>query len=197
MQRFVDRFKAKASKSRQANSRMKMIEKIELPDIKQTSRVSPNLDFQCKRPSGKELISVKGICKKFAEKTVLENITLKINRHEKVAIIGHNGIGKSTLLKIMLNLLAQDKGEVSWGYETQIAYFAQDHHEALKQDISVLDWLSHEHSTESPAKIRHILGQVLFTKDDVEKNILNISFITQKDKLKNFTLLINQCFERK
>ena len=175
MQRFVDRFKAKASKARQANSRMKMIDKIELPDIKQTSRVSPGFDFQCKRPSGKQVITVSGIGKAFGDKTVLQNVSIKINRQEKVAIIGHNGIGKSTLLKIMLGLLQPDAGEVEWGYETQTAYFAQDHHEALKEDMTVLDWLSHESPTESPAKIRHILGQVLFTKDDVEKNILNIS----------------------
>ncbi len=175
MQSFVDKFKAKASKATQARSKMKMIDKIELPDIKNSSRISPQLQFVSKRPSGKKVVKVSHISKSFGEKQVLHNVKLEINRGEKVAIIGHNGIGKSTLLKIMLGLLKQDAGDVELGYETHIAYFAQDHHEALKEDISVFDWLCQQDHGETSVKVRHILGQVLFTKDEVEKSILNIS----------------------
>ncbi|MBS0286193.1 MAG: ATP-binding cassette domain-containing protein [Proteobacteria bacterium] len=175
LQKFVDRFKAKASKAAQARSRAKMIEKIELPDIKNTSRISPHFDFQIKRPSGKQVLSLNNISKAFGEKVVLKDIKADIKRGEKVALIGPNGIGKSTLLKIALNLLAQDAGTVEWGYETQTAYFAQDHHEALKENVSVYDWLAHEASSETSVKVRHMLGQVLFVKDEVEKSVLQIS----------------------
>lgn len=175
MQRFVERFKAKASKARQARSRMKMIDKIELPDIKQSSRIAPAFDFQCRRPSGKQVLAISSLAKAFGPKQVLNNVNVKINRGEKIAIIGPNGIGKSTLLKISLGLLAQDQGNIEWGYETQIAYFAQDHHELLVGNISVFDWLCQNAEGETSVRARHMLGQVLFTKDEAEKSIANIS----------------------
>jgi ATPase subunit of ABC transporter with duplicated ATPase domains len=175
LQAFVDKFKAKASKATQARSKMKMIDKIELPDIKNSSRISPFIDFKSKRPSGKKVVKVSDLSKSYGDKKVLKNIKLEINRGEKVAIIGHNGLGKSTLLKIILGLLQQDAGEVELGYETHIAYFAQDHHEALNEDVSVFEWLCEQDHGETSVKVRNILGQVLFTKDEVEKSVLSIS----------------------
>lgn len=175
MQKFVDRFKAKASKARQAASRMKMIDKLELPDIKHSSRVSPALSFSIRRPSGKEVVTIKNIKKIFGDRIVLKNVNLGVHRGEKVAIIGHNGIGKSTLLKIMMGALPMDEGEVVWGYETQTAYFAQDHHENLKEGGTVLNWLISRHSTRPETALRAVLGQVLFKKEDVEKDVLQLS----------------------
>jgi ATPase subunit of ABC transporter with duplicated ATPase domains len=175
LQKFVDRFKAKASKATQARSRVKMIDKIELPDIKNSSRISPTFEFHCKRPSGKQVLAVSHISKSFGDKQVLNDVNVEIKRGEKVAIIGPNGIGKSTFLKIILGLLEQDNGTVEWGYEAQTAYFAQDHHEMLKENVSVLQWLEHEASFETSVKVRHMLGQVLFMKDEVEKSVLQIS----------------------
>lgn len=175
MQKFVDRFKAKASKAKQAKSRMKMIEKIELPDVKKSSRISPAFAFTCKRPSGKQVLKVTDVAKSFGPKTVLSKVKLEIKRGEKVAIIGHNGIGKSTLLKICLGLLDPDNGSAEWGHEAHTAYFAQDHHEMLKQSMSVYDWLCQQAPSVTTTAVRSMLGQVLFTKDEVEKNILNIS----------------------
>lgn len=175
MKKFVDRFKAKASKAKQAASRMKMIDKLEMPDIKKSSRVSPSLSFKTRRPSGKEVITVSGVGKTYGHKQVLKNINIKINRGEKVAIIGHNGIGKSTLLKIMMELIAPDTGSSTWGYETQVGYFAQDHHEALKDNVSVLEWITQHNTTVSETHLRAALGQVLFTKDEVEKSVHQIS----------------------
>jgi ATPase subunit of ABC transporter with duplicated ATPase domains len=175
MKKFVDRFKAKASKAKQAASRMKMIDKLEMPDIKKSSRVSPSLSFKTRRPSGKEVITVSGVGKTYGHKQVLKNINIKINRGEKVAIIGHNGIGKSTLLKIMMELIVPDTGSSTWGYETQVGYFAQDHHEALKDNVSVLEWITQHNSTVSETHLRAALGQVLFTKDEVEKSVHQIS----------------------
>lgn len=175
MQGFVDRFKAKATKARQAQSRVKMIEKLEMPDVKKSSRISPAFAFKCRRPSGKQALKVSSLSKSFGEKQVLKDVNIKVNRGEKVAIIGHNGIGKSTLLKICLDRLKQDAGDVEWGYETHVAYLAQDTHDMLNEKMSVLDWLTHERSEASSGAIRNVLGQMLFTNDEVEKNILDIS----------------------
>lgn len=175
MQRFVDRFKAQPSKAKQAMSRARMIEKIELPDVKKSSRISPEFEFICQRPSGKQVLTISNITKSFGDKKVLHGVSLKIHRKEKLAIIGHNGIGKSTLLKIIMDKLDADSGTVEWGHETKIAYFAQNHHELLHENMSVMDWLSRERSQDSSAKIRNMLGRMLFTKDDVDKNILSLS----------------------
>lgn len=176
MQAFVDRFRASAARSRQAMAREKAMEKIELPDIKQSSRVAPSFLFKQKRPSGKTVLTVAGIEKSFDERRVLNNVKFSIKRGEKVAIIGHNGIGKSTLLKILLNLYTADAGTYEWGYEAQLGYFAQDHHDQLNQKMKILDWLSEERSGDVTSDgIRKMLGQMLFSQDDVYKNIENLS----------------------
>ena len=176
MRAFVERFRASASRSRQALSREKAIDKLELPDIKKSSRVSPNFHFKQKRPSGKKVIELKGISKSFGEQNVLKNVNFTLNRGEKVAIIGHNGIGKSTLLKIMLGIHKPDTGHHEWGHEPQISYFAQDHHESLHENAKVFDWLCKERENDTTQEnIRKALGMMLFTQDDVYKNIQTIS----------------------
>lgn len=175
LQSFVDRFKAKASKARLAQSRMKMIDKLEIPDVKRSSRISPTFSFVMKRPSGKKVLKVADLEKSFANKKVLKKVTFEVHRGEKLAIIGHNGIGKSTLLKMCLGLLSPDAGTVEWGHEVHNEYFAQSHTELLKENISVLDWLTQHAAQESNSAIRSVLGQVLFVKEAVEKSILHIS----------------------
>lgn len=176
MKAFIDRFKASAARSKQAMAREKMLDKIELPDIKQSSRIAPSFAFAQKRPSGKKILSVSGVDKSFEERTVLKNVHFNVNRGEKLAIIGHNGIGKSTLLKILLGQYLADNGQFEWGYETHISYFAQDHHEQLNKSMSILEWLTEMRENDSSSdSIRKTLGQMLFTQDEVQKNILNIS----------------------
>ncbi len=176
MKVFVERFRASASRSKQALSREKQIERLELPDIKKSSRIAPKFTFTQKRPSGKMALKIEGVSKSFNNKVVLKNVRININRGEKVAIIGHNGMGKSTLLKIMMGQYTADAGEYTWGHESHVSYFAQDHHELLNENIKVYDWLleksSHEITSES---IRKALGQMLFTQDDVYKDILTLS----------------------
>lgn len=170
MQSFVDRFRASATRSRQAKAREKAIEKIELPDIKHSSRIAPSFMFKQKRPSGKVVLEVNGIEKSFDDRKVLHNVRFSVKRGEKLALIGHNGIGKSTLLKILLGVYQSDEGDFNWGYETHPAYFAQDHHEQLIQDQRVLDWLTTQRSSDNSSDaIRKALGQLLFTQDDVYK----------------------------
>ncbi len=175
MQRFVDRFGAKASKAAQARSRMKMIEKIEIPDIKHSSRVAPSFQFTESRPSGKHVLQVKDLAKSFKEKTLFEKIRFQIARGEKVAIMGVNGIGKSTMMKLLAGHLKQDVGEITWGHEARISYFSQDHHELLNRHVSVLQWLTEETRGANDQQIRKILGRMLFVQDDVDKDILTLS----------------------
>ena len=126
LQGFVDRFRAKATKARQAQSRQKQIDKMEDIEIKRSSRQFPKLQFEQKRPTGKKVITVENISKRYGEKQVLSNIDLTVLRGEKVAIIGPNGIGKSTLLKIIIGEVTADSGEHKWGHEVQYSYFGQN-----------------------------------------------------------------------
>ena len=127
-QKFVDRFRAKASKARQAQSRVRMIEKkaeglVELP---RSSRRYPKFRFEQRRPSGKAVVKVEGVTKAFGDNRVLDGVDLKVARGDRLAIVGPNGIGKSTLLKVMTGRLEADGGAVEWGYETYPGFFAQD-----------------------------------------------------------------------
>ncbi|MCX7114726.1 MAG: ABC-F family ATP-binding cassette domain-containing protein [Gammaproteobacteria bacterium] len=175
MQRFVDRFKAKASKAAQARSRMKMIEKIEVPDVQQSSRVAPVIRFTPKRPSGKSVIKVSGLCKSYQDKLLFKDLNIEINRSERVAILGGNGLGKSTLMKMMLGLVQPDEGSCTFGHEVHRSYFSQDHHELLNTSISAFDWLRNAVTEANEQQVRGALAQVLFTKDEAHKNILTLS----------------------
>ena len=175
MQAFVDRFRAKATKARQAQSRVKQLDKMEVTEVKRSSRISPDLRFEQSRPSGRTVLTVKNVSKKFADTEVLKNISFEIQRGEKVAIIGPNGIGKSTLLKIILDQLSADIGIHKWGYETQTSYFAQDHHEQLSGKISAYDWLYAAASHEPIGAIRGLLGRVLLSGDEALKPVFALS----------------------
>ena len=176
MKVFIDRFRASASRSRQAMAREKAMEKIELPDIKKSSRIAPQFKFKQKRPPGKVVLKVDGICKSYNHHSVLKNIGFSVKRGEKVAIIGHNGVGKSTLLKILMGRIPADSGSYEWGHEAHVSYFAQDHHEQLNRNQVLLDWLTDEQSGKATTDaIRKMLGQMLFTQDDVYKHISNLS----------------------
>ncbi|MDG1436936.1 MAG: ATP-binding cassette domain-containing protein [Rickettsiaceae bacterium] len=174
MQAFVDKFSA-GTRSRQASSREKQMDRIELPDIQKSSRVSPTFNFKQKRPSGKQVLRVEGIAKNYGDKVILNKVKFDIHRGDKAVIIGANGIGKSTLLKILLDRVKADMGTHEWGYEAQISYFAQDHHELLNESMSVIEWLTRQAETETTGTIRTALGQMLFGQDDIAKNILHLS----------------------
>lgn len=175
MQKFIDRFGAKASKAAQARSRMKQIEKIEIPDLKQSSRIAPHFHFAAKRPSGKQPLRIAGLSKAFQEKTLFKDLHIDISRGEKIAIMGVNGIGKSTLLKIVTGGIAADTGEATWGHEVSVSYFSQDHHELLNRSITVFEWLNEVVTGVNEQQVRKILGQMLFVKDTVHKDILALS----------------------
>ena len=175
MQKFVDRFAATASKASQARARMKMIEKIELPDVMHSSRVAPHFSFMPKRNSGKQVCEIINLVHSFKDKTLFGPLNFDIKRGEKIAIIGENGRGKSTLMKILVGALQQESGEVRLGHEIRLSYFSQDHHDLLNKSMRVLDWLSGVTEGCTEQQVRNVLGQVLFKKEDVDKDILSLS----------------------
>lgn len=172
---FVDRFKAKASKARQAASKMKLVEKLEDEmeelNIRPSSRRYPKVRFEICRPSGAVALSVKGVGKSYGEKRVLKDVAFEVERGEKIAFLGVNGVGKSTLLEIVSNHAKADEGSFSWGFAAHPAYFPQDHGREVNGKISILDWLGQQDTQAPQEKLRGILGLVLFTGDDVHKPV--------------------------
>lgn len=169
LQKFVDRFKAKASKARQAQSKAKMIEKIELPEIRKSSYVAPRFHFVSERPSGKHILEAKKLCKNFGEKNVLKDLSVAVHRGEKVAFIGANGRGKSTLLKILMQQLEATSGTFTWGHGVQLAYVSQDHYDLLDRSKTAYQWLMDANPNRSEQEVRNALGAMLFSGDDVKK----------------------------
>ncbi len=197
LQEFVQRFGAHASKSKQAQSRLKQIEKleegIEAKGSKRSSLVRPFVRFEFEKPSGRDVLRMEGVSKSFkdgaATKHIFRNLSLNLNRGEKVAVIGPNGIGKSTLLKLMMggfdridadtkkDVLLPDAGgkaEVKWGHDTSVGYFAQDHHEALSHanaDTNAFQWLYAFDKLAPQESIRAILGRLLFSGEAALKPV--------------------------
>jgi len=177
-QKFVDKFKAKASKARQAQSKAKMIERKveEMEELPGSSRRYPKFRFNQRRESGKEVLRIKGVKKSFGDKEVLPGVDLEVRRGDRMVIMGPNGIGKSTLLKIVMGELAPDQGGVEWGYEAQRSYFAQDHHEQLEnQEGTAEQWLWGFCPDKDRGFVRGHLGMMLFSGDDGEKRLSALS----------------------
>jgi ATPase subunit of ABC transporter with duplicated ATPase domains len=167
---FVDRFGAKATKAKQAQSRLKQIERIEVEELKTSSRRTPLFRFTPERASGKDVLEVASVSKAYGSKEVLRDVSLTVRRRERVAVIGPNGLGKSTLLKVVTGRLPADRGTVRFGHEVRVGYFAQDHHELLRNaDTTALDYLWEACPQEGTSQVRGQLGRVLFSGDDVDK----------------------------
>jgi ATPase subunit of ABC transporter with duplicated ATPase domains len=174
MQEFVDKFKAKASKAKQAQSRMRMIEKMEMPDKRTSSRRAPAFAFEPERESGKVPIKVEDLAKSY-DRTLFQKLSLTVHRGDKIAFVGPNGVGKSTLLKIMQELVPADKGTITWGNFAKIGYFAQDHHDLIDQSTTALKWLMSEFTHLNEQTIRGMLGRMLLGGDEAEKPTSHLS----------------------
>jgi ATPase subunit of ABC transporter with duplicated ATPase domains len=173
---FVERFRSKATKARQAQSKLKMIDRIEIERLPESSRRYPRFRFQQRRPSGRQVVELKGIGKSYGEKKVLDGIDLVIQRGDRVALIGPNGIGKSTLLEVMMGEKQVDRGTVEWGYETHPGYVAQDHKaqlvaEAGAERQSLEDWLGGFCPGEPIGFVKGQLAAVLFSGDEGKKRL--------------------------
>ena len=177
-QDFIDRFRAKASKARQAQSKLRLIEKKagELQELPRSSRRYPTFRFTPRRPSGRDVLKISGIRKAFGDNEVLHGVDLLVHRGDRVAIMGPNGIGKSTLLKIVMGELKADQGKVEWGYETHLGYFAQDHEEEFQGGKETTEqWLWNFCAGRDRGFVRAQMGLMLFTKDDGEKKVSALS----------------------
>ena len=125
--------------------------------------------------SGRTTLTVEGLGRTFDDKRVLHNLEFEVERGDRVAIIGPNGVGKSTLLKILMNQLPPSEGEFEWGHEAKPGYFAQDYHDDLNEDISAYEWLYSFDATASIGQIRNLLGRMLFSGDDVHSKVTSLS----------------------
>jgi ATPase subunit of ABC transporter with duplicated ATPase domains len=173
---FIERFRAKATKARQAQSRLKQVERMEVEELAQSSRRYPRFSFQQVRQSGRDVLTVEALSKAYGEKSVLSGVGFSVRRGERVALIGANGIGKSTLLKIVTGNLEADAGSHAWGHEVRIGYFPQDHHEALgSPNQTALQVVWDRCPTETTGYVRGQLGRVLFSGSDVDKKVGTLS----------------------
>lgn len=176
LQAFVSRFSANASKARQATSRARQLEKIELEEIKPSSRVSPFIRFEQEKPLRRIALEASNLAKGFDAGPLFENLNLTIEAGSRVAIIGPNGIGKTTLARCLLRELPADSGEVKWAENAQIGYFAQDHAAAFAQDMSLFEWITQWQPPRSDEQLlRATLGRMLFSRDDSEKSVKVVS----------------------
>ncbi|MEX2284337.1 MAG: ABC-F family ATP-binding cassette domain-containing protein [Gemmatimonadota bacterium] len=175
---FVERFKAKASKARQAQSKLLMVERKQeqMQELPTSSRRYPKFRLQEQRHSGRDVLKLSGISKSYSDKQVLHGVDLVVKRGDRLAIMGPNGIGKSTLLKIAMNEVAPDAGAVEWGYETYSGYFAQDHHETLEtQNLTTEQWVTQFCPDRGIGFVRGELALMLFTGDDPKKQLSALS----------------------
>ena len=177
-QQFIDRFRAKASKARQAQSKLRLIEKKAdaLEALPGSSRRYPTFRFEPRRASGRDVLRIAGVKKSFGDKEVLHGVDLLLRRGDRVAIMGPNGIGKSTLLKIAMGELEPDAGKVEWGYEAHPGYFAQDVEQQLGDaDQTAEEWLWAYCPGRDRGYVRGQMGLVLFSGDDGKKRTSALS----------------------
>ncbi|MCX8729063.1 ABC-F family ATPase [Gilliamella sp. B2969] len=176
LQSFVSRFSANASKSKQATSRAKQIEKIKLEEVKASSRQNPFIRFEQDKKLFRNALVVENLTKGFDNGPLFKDLNLMVEVGEKVAILGTNGIGKSTLLKTLMGKLTPESGDIKWSENANIGYYAQDHEYEFEEDLTVFDWMSQwKQPTDDEQAVRSILGRLLFSQDDIKKQVKVLS----------------------
>ena len=176
LQTFVSRFSANASKARQATSRARQIEKIKLEEIKPSSRVNPYIRFEQAKKLYRLALDVEGLSKSWGERRIFDRLDLRIEAGERVAIIGANGIGKTTLLRTLAGDLEKDRGRLKWSENAEPGYFAQDHADEFDSEMSVFEWMSRcGKEGDDEQAIRATLGRLLFSQDEIAKPVNVIS----------------------
>ena len=172
LQAFVQRFKANKSKARQATSRQKQIDKLAIEKMKPSSRVNPYIRFELEKKLFRNAAELEGVVAGYDDQTVINDMSLMIEAGEKIAVIGPNGIGKSTFVKLLAQELAPVKGEIKWAENASLGYFAQDHEDQFQSTETILEWMGQWASeNHDEQEIRGILGRLLFGKDDINKPI--------------------------
>ncbi len=175
LQEFISRFSANASKSKQATSRKKALEKIQLDEIKPSSRKYPYIDFRPGREIGNEVLTVEGLSKTIDGVKVLDNISFIVGREDKIAFVGSNELAKTTLFKIITGELEPDEGTYKWGVTTSQSYFPKDNTKIFDTDLIIVDWLTQYSEIKDATYVRGFLGRMLFPGEDGVKKMRVLS----------------------
>ena len=175
LQEFIQRFSANASKSKQATSRKRALEKIELDDIKPSSRKYPYIDFRPFREIGNEVLTVENLSKTIDGVKVLDNISFILNREDKVALVGPNEQAKTVLFKILAGEMEPDEGTYKWGLTTTQSYFPKDNSAEFNNDDTIVDWLTQYSPEKDATYVRGFLGRMLFAGEDGVKKLKVLS----------------------
>ena len=175
LQDFIARFSANASKSKQATSRKKMLDKIELEEIVPSSRKYPYIDFKITKNIGKEVLKVENLSKEVDGKMILNNISFTIQRGDKIAVISNNDLAKTTLFEILSGNIKSDEGEVVFGKTIDAGYLPQDNSSYFENDKNILEWLSQFYKVDDETHLRSFLGRMLFSGEDVFKKVSVLS----------------------
>ncbi len=175
LQEFISRFSANASKSKQATSRKRALEKIELDDIKPSSRKYPYIDFRPDREIGNEVLTVENLSKTINGEKVLDNISFILGREDKVAFVGGNELAKTTLFQILMGEIEPDGGSYKWGVTTSQAYFPKDPTNEFDNDYTIADWLMGYSKVDDITYVRGFLGRMLFAGEDGVKKVKVLS----------------------
>ena len=171
LQEFISRFSANASKSKQATSRKRALEKIQLDDIRPSSRKYPYIDFRPNREIGNEVLTVDGISKTIDGVKVLDNISFIVGHDDKIAFVGGNELAKTTLFKILAGEMEPDEGSYKWGVTTSQSYFPKDNTAIFDSDELIVDWLTQYSEIKDATYVRGFLGRMLFSGDEVNKPV--------------------------
>nr|WP_228065795.1 ABC-F family ATPase [Superficieibacter sp. 1612_C1] len=170
LQSFVSRFSANASKSRQATSRARQIDKIKLDEVKASSRQNPFIRFEQDKKLFRNALEVEKLTKGFDNGPLFKDVNLLLEVGEKLAVLGTNGVGKSTLLKTLVGELEANSGTVKWSENARIGYYAQDHADDFANDLTVFEWMSQwKQEGDDEQVVRSFLGRLLFSQDDIKK----------------------------
>ena len=175
LQEFIQRFSANASKSKQATSRKRALEKIQLDEIRPSSRKYPYIDFRPEREIGNDVLFVEGISKTIDGVKVLDNISFTVNHDDKIAFVGGNELAKTTLFKILAGELEPDEGSYKWGVTTSQSYFPKDNTAIFDTDELIVDWLTQYSEIKDATYVRGFLGRMLFAGEDGVKKMRVLS----------------------
>ena len=175
LQEFIQRFSANASKSKQATSRKRALEKIELDDIRPSSRKYPYIDFRPNREIGNEVLTVEHLSKTIDGVKVLDDISFTLNREDKVAFVGSNEAAKTVLFQILAGEMEPDEGEYKWGVTTSQSYFPKDNTKIFDTDLIIVDWLTQFSEVKDATYVRGFLGRMLFAGEDGVKKMRVLS----------------------
>lgn len=175
LQEFIQRFSANASKSKQATSRKRALEKIELDEIRPSSRKYPYIDFRPQREIGNEVLTVSGVSKTIDGVKVLDNISFIVNHDDKIAFVGANELATTTLFKILAGEMEPDEGSYKWGVTTSTAYFPKDSGAEFTGEETIVEWLTQYSPDKDTTYVRGFLGRMLFAGDDGVKKVKVLS----------------------